>query len=368
MKVGVDDFLAADKSVVDLFALAQPWDGNGPGIWLRETEESDVATLQRELAEAKALNSALVQTFLNPNLTHAEKMAAIAVSNLTQAKHDAGQVEPDGRVVLSASEVADDWRPAPNRGEHVASLNPKSGTKPRMPRSSVRPILKEAVDRGVLRAEVRGTIRRREDGSTYKDWELLVDPAVSVANALDAWARWTPDTPKLRKIRESRACPSCGEVHPIKITRVGYCTGCGAQVGEPAPAPPTNPRGSLSPMSEFFSDIQTTSEPPSSPPLVRNVGNNFRQEEPPYLADAPDPLTPDGSAPYWHDLTDVQELIATASHAPTLDEEKQALSGLESRLSTIAKARGKTPVPKPAPLPNMPAERQPDPWTDEVWL
>ena len=54
-KVGLDDFFVAGGTVAGLEALAQPWrPDDGPGIWLREGMESNVATLQRELATARA--------------------------------------------------------------------------------------------------------------------------------------------------------------------------------------------------------------------------------------------------------------------------------------------------------------------------
>ncbi len=232
-------------------------------------------------------------------------MAAISVATLTITKRASGEVEPDGRVVLSASEVADDWRPSPARGGQVAPVNPRSGSKPRMPRSSVRPILEEAVERGLLRAEVRGTIRHRDDGSSYRDWEWIVDPVASLAQLLDPWARWRPEEQKVRKPRTATTpCPACGEIHPIR--RVDYCTGCGAQVADrlitPEPPPddvPVNrdtPPPPASPMSEFFPDIQTAPEPPSPTPPLRTVGKIFRHRddvpaEPDWLTDAPPPET-----------------------------------------------------------------------------
>jgi hypothetical protein len=200
------------------------------------TLRAENAALRRQLAERDATIVALTQTILNPHLSHTEKVAAVSIARHADAKRAGGQVEPDGRVVLSASEVADDWRPKPEPGEHIAPVNPDSGTAPHMPRSSARSVLDAALERELVQGEKRGTLRHRADGSTYKDWEYVVSPAASFADLLNPWAGWRPDAPKIRKVRESRACPHCGEVHPI--TRVDYCGGCNKEISRQTIAQP----------------------------------------------------------------------------------------------------------------------------------
>jgi len=287
-KVGLDDYFVAGGTVAELDALAVSWDGRGPGVTLRGGGDEGaggetIDDVRHERDAARADVSALAQTFLNPNLTHAQKIAVVSAATQAIAKREAGKIEPDGRVVLSPSEIADDWRPEPERGGHVAPVN-KTGSKPRMPRSSVGPIFREAVELGLISAERRGTIRRRDNGTTYKDWEWIFDPAASLAALLDPWATWRPEQPKARKQRESRACPHCHEVHAVE--RRDHCTGCGAQIGDPRIIP--------APMPEKNSDIQTPRGAPPPPSPVRIAGKKFRHgelrvpEEPAWLADAPD--------------------------------------------------------------------------------
>jgi hypothetical protein len=137
-KVGLDDWFVAGGTVAALEALARPWDGKGPGVWLRDGTESDLDTLRRERDAARADKSALVHTILNPELNRAQLIMAVAVASETLAKQSRGEVEANGKVVLSASEIADDWRPEPGKGNRVAPVNPKSGRRPRMARLGCR--------------------------------------------------------------------------------------------------------------------------------------------------------------------------------------------------------------------------------------
>jgi hypothetical protein len=242
-----------------------------------------VAELERQLTEARATIAerdativALTQTILNPHLTHTEKVAAVSIARHADAKRAGGQVEPDGRVVLSASEVADDWRPKPEPGEHIAPVNPDSGTAPHMPRSSARSILDTALERELVQGEKRGTLRHRKDGSTFRDWEYVVSPATSFADLLNPWASWRPDQPKVRKVRESRACPHCGEAHPI--TRVDYCGGCGGELSRQTIEQP-DAGENISPIRSVAQERYGRKTFSHSTPLA----------EPAWLTDAPDP-------------------------------------------------------------------------------
>lgn len=239
---------------------------------------AEIAALKRQLAERDATIVALTQTILNPHLTHTEKVGAVNIARHADAKRQGGQVDADGCVSLSPAEVSDDWRPKPEAGEHIAPVNPDTGTVPHMPRSSARAVLDTAIERGLLTGEKRGTVRRRADNSTFKDWEYVVSPESSFADLLNPWATWRPDQPKMRKVRESRACKHCGEVHPI--TRVDYCGGCGGELRRQTIEQPD--------AGENISPIRSVAE-------VRNGRNIFSHgpdvnpEEPAYLADAPQP-------------------------------------------------------------------------------
>jgi hypothetical protein len=187
----------------------------------------------------------------------------------------------------------------------------------------------------------------------------VVSPIASLAEALNPWIAARTQTPKERKPRTvpppSPPCPKCGGRHAIK--QFDYCTGCGELRGDP--------RIILPETGDKVSPVRTLTPPAPLPIRRQNISG--LPKEPSWLADAPDLASDDVSDPsLWHDLTDVQEQLVTASHAPTPQDERQSRQYLENRLSTIARERGKTPVPKP--LPHMPAERQPDPWTDEAWL
>ncbi len=162
-KVGFDDFLVV-RTVADLESHVRPWSAEPPPAAPDPDDPTEViARLQRERDDAKRAISTLIQVGLNPHLKAAEKVAYFATFGLVQQKRDRGDVEPDGTVHLSAAEIADDWRPDPEKGEHVEPFN-KDGSRPRMARDKVRPILAEAVDRGLLPAKPRTLVRRRADG------------------------------------------------------------------------------------------------------------------------------------------------------------------------------------------------------------
>lgn len=346
-----------------------------PAVAVPATPCPDVAALRRDLAAAKAYASDLVQTFLNPALSHKEKMAAVALTSLTVAKAEAGEIEPDGRVVLSTSDISDDWRPKVETGEHLPPVNPRTGTTPRMARSTVKPMMEAFIASGRIKGEVRQVTRTRANGSPYPDWDFVIDPGPDLTALLNPWAQYRPEVPKTRKVREAKpaapephACPHCAEVHPISLS----CIGCGAILGELLAMPP---------MGEKISPIETGSPPRA---LVRNGRKNIshssdpipyagerrelradrteRQElaaqdlqerhaTPPEPEDMPPLLlfpmieldmSPDDDygldAPPLHDA---QEMLAAADHGDV-----RARQDLESRLARNAAQRGRPTFPK----------------------
>jgi len=362
-KTGLDDWYIAGGTAEALDTLARPWDGKGPGVWLRSAGEETPEQL-------RATITTLMQAIENSENTRADLQLMASVAGQVMHKQRRGVVEATGKVVLSAAEISDDWRPAPAKGERIAPTNP-TGTKPRMARERVGGLMGKAVERGLLRAKPIATFRQHSNGTTYKTTDWLIDPVASFAELIDPWAKHRSADPKVRKPRTiPNACPSCGEVHAIR--RVDYCTGCGAQVAVKT----------ITPADGASDNLSEAREPSPPPPLLRKVrsiiggADHNTPTEPDWLADAPDPASddlsdprdPDDTAPYWRDLTDVQERLITASHAPTPHDKKQARQDLEDRLAAIARERGRVPVLKPAPLPHMPAEAHPDPWTDEAWL
>jgi hypothetical protein len=117
---GIDDALAAGAVIV--FEPARP---AADAACLAE-----LATVRRERDEARASLSAITQTVMNPHLKSTEKVAIVAACGLMQHKRARGEVEPDGSVVLSAAEVSDDYRPVPQRGEHVAPPATRPAARP----------------------------------------------------------------------------------------------------------------------------------------------------------------------------------------------------------------------------------------------
>jgi Domain of unknown function (DUF3854) len=345
-KVGLDDFFVGGGTVAEIEALTRPWDGNGPGIWLRSAGDVDPE-------ELSATCTALMQAILNPENTRAELMLMAATASLAMHKQARGETEPDGRVVLNAAEIADDYRPEPEPGQHVAPINP-NGTKPRMARGTVKPAIAKAVESGRLRAEPRPVTRQHRNGTSYRDTEWVIEPAASLAALIDPWARYRLTAPKLRKPRAiTPECPHCGEVHPTR--QVDYCAGCGAAMRERTIAPIFADESA----SDNFSEAENLERPlpqvPSS--TVRSFigGGADAIDEPGWLAaamadeDSPDNL----SEPPRPDLRQAQARIETASHAAG-DEAREALHELGELLAAGARAQSRTPVPKPNDPPRRP--------------
>lgn len=360
-KVGLDDWFVAGGTVAELEALARPWDGKGPGIWQHYAGDQDPAELQATLR-------LLMAAIANPELNRSDLQLMASVASLMTFKQARGEAEADGRVVLSAAEIADDYRPAPAKGERVAPVNPTTGTKPRMARERVGGAMGAAIERGLIRAKPLITPRQHANGSTYTTTDWVIEPVASFAELIDPWARYRQDLPKLRKPRTvPEACPECGEVHPIR--RRDYCTGCGAMVAEKLIDRPM-PEGTTS-----ASDKLSEAETPLS--LAATDVRKVRQfiggdelpapAEPAWLRDAPPPASDELSeADYGLDapvLFEAQEVLAAASHAAPGDA-KRALRDMEAQLARLAVQRGRTPVPKPGAM-RTPWEEGPgaDRWT-----
>jgi hypothetical protein len=272
------------------------------------------AALNRQLAERDAtivaqadLIVAIERTVLNPHLSHTKKMAAVALATKTHAKRAAGDTEPDGRAVLTPAEISDDFRPKPETGGHLPPVNPKTGTKPRMSRASVLPIVEAAIAEGVLIAELREVTRTRANGTPYTDWDFVVDPGPSLADMLNPWANYEPEQPKERKVREARVapgpsplCPHCGEAHPI----VAICEGCGTVRDDVTVTAPmgdkTSPIGTVAPKRYGRKHISHSGDPvpfakerrenrPDRATRHDGAAADLALREPAWLADAPDP-------------------------------------------------------------------------------
>ncbi len=265
-KVGLDDFHVTGGTNAELDALARPWEPNAlPFVPDPDDPAEELARLRRERDEAKRALSAAIQVFLNPHLKSTEKVALVATFGLVQQKRERGEVEQDGTVRLSSAEISDDWRPVPEKGEHVAPLNPKDGSRPRMSRDQVRPILKSAIDRGLLPARPRPTVRHR-DGASFQDTDWAIAPPASLDTFLAPAAGWCPDKIEPRKPRR-QPCPHCQEEHAI--VRKDYCRGCGALRHETVIDPPIEPSEPPRTTSGKLSEVKETASigsPPTPPP------------------------------------------------------------------------------------------------------
>ena len=236
-KVGLDDYFVGGGDVAGLDALARAWDGKGPGVWLRDAHET-LETLRAERDAARADVSALVRAIFAPEMTTAELRASVAVAVAARHKQSRGDVEPDGTIALSAAEIADDWRPAPVRGERVADVNPTSGTRPRMARQAASRVMAKAIEHGRVPARPRATVRRHPSGTSYRDTEYLIAPVASLATLLDGWVASRQEHATPRQPRTTTPCTSCNEVHPIM--RQGICTSCGTVVSQRVSSPPSS--------------------------------------------------------------------------------------------------------------------------------
>jgi hypothetical protein len=257
---------------------AQAWSPADPCGDVRD----ELAELRAALADERSRRlraeeslSAIAQTVLNPNLSHSDKVIAVATAVEVVAKRARGEVTEDGDVALNPSSLANDHRPKPAKGDHILPFNPVDGSLPRMPRSSARTALDTAIERGLIAAEKRPAIRTRANGSTYEDWDYLVTPATSLADMLNPWAHYRPEQPKVRKVRESRACQHCGEMHPI--TQIDYCGGCGGKMAQRTIQPPTDMGEKTSPIGGVVVER-----------LIGRKNFSHSPEEPAWLADAPD--------------------------------------------------------------------------------
>lgn len=296
-KVGLDDWFVAGGTVADLEALARPWDGTGPGIWQHYAGDQDPAEIQATLR-------LLMAAIANPELNRSDLQLMASVASLVAFKQSRGEAEPAGGVVLSAAEIADDYRPAPAKGERVVPVNPTTGTKPRMARERVGGAMGQAVERGLIRAKPLPTLRRHANGTTYKTTDWVIDPVASFAELIDPWARYRQDQPRLRKPRTiPEACPQCGEVHAIR--RQDYCTGCGALVDEKLIDRPMPE--SAAGTSDNLSEVETHT--PSAPTQVRKVRSVIGGDpqsipsEPVWMQEAPqwasDDLSEVFTGPVW---------------------------------------------------------------------
>ncbi len=346
-KTGLDDFYARGGTPDELDALCRPWTGEGPGIWLKTAGELDADELRRQRDAARDDSRALMLAIVNPDVPRAQLVAIASATAQILAKQQRGEIEPDGTVLLSAAEIADDWRPAPETGERIATTNP-NGARPRLARERIKPLLTPAVEQGLIHAKPQTVIRKHANGTHYRDTAWAFDPIPSIAAALSPWATYHPIDPVIRKPRTTATpCPHCHEVHPI--VRRDACSGCGSVLAEKILT--------AEPTSDKRSEVKTTRVMSSSPvPLVNDVRSNIGgdmtplPEEPAWLGESPSPDESFGAA--WLRGTTAptrpaQADLTAADRATTRDDLHHANDRLTADLAPLARERGRHPVPKP---------------------
>jgi hypothetical protein len=222
-KQGIDDAIANGHILADVLASAYVPREPTPADFPDDPDDAHgtVVKLQAELADKSRIISGLFQTVLSPHMTPSEKVAYLSTLALAEHKRQGD----DDTTELSPAEISDDWRPVPDKGETIVPTN-NDGSKPRMSRDKVKPVMRVLVSRGLIPATPRTVTRTHANGTKYKDEVWDVAP-VNMAESLALAASWRPETPTIRKPRTSRGtCPHCNELHPIH--RQDTCTGCGS--------------------------------------------------------------------------------------------------------------------------------------------
>ncbi len=222
-KQGIDDAIANGHILADVLASAYVPREPTPADFPDDPDDAHgtVVKLQAELADKSRIISGLFQTVLSPHMTPSEKVAYLSTLALAEHKRQGD----DDTTELSPAEISDDWRPVPDKGEPIVPTN-NDGSKPRMSRDKVKPVMRVLVSRGLIPATPRTVTRTHANGTKYKDEVWDVAP-VNMAESLALAASWRPETPTIRKPRTSRGtCPHCNELHPIH--RQDTCTGCGS--------------------------------------------------------------------------------------------------------------------------------------------
>ncbi len=254
-KVGLDDWFARGGIAEDLDDLEVPFTSKqGPGVWWHSHDEEDLK-----------LSTALRHLIFHPEYSLNDIRLAAQLAIIAHEKRSKRKTLPDGSVSLSAAEIANDYRPRDVNGLTI-DRNP-SGSKPLMARRNVRPLMKKAIERGIVEAKPI-TVRRGSNGTSYDDTEYVIRPKDTVAQELSSWVRYQPEEPKQRKHRTKPAeCPHCGEIH--QLHRRDFCSECGTQIGEtkiitPDPVPDDAPENE----GVIFYDTPPTDteSPPTSKP------------------------------------------------------------------------------------------------------
>jgi hypothetical protein len=225
-KVGLDDYFAGGGTPADLDALSKPWQAvRRPRNMVEYPDPyARIARLEQQVsAQARLIKSPYLK----------DKERALAYSYITRAaeKQSRGDVGKDGLPRLSSSEIANDFRARPAKGESLAATN-NDGSLPITKRSDVKPILTKLQEAGILNVTTEPTTRKL-GGDTYADTDFVAkidDPVEAIIQLADYRAE------KQRKVyTRQEPCPHCKEVH--SRTRRTYCDGCGKETARPEHIP-----------------------------------------------------------------------------------------------------------------------------------
>ncbi len=211
-----------------MIADRQPTE-NQPDASEGDTCSAQLAEARREIAALKQDRDTLLALVLNPHVSIAEKMAVAG----TIDRAIRNPVEDDGFVTVKPAEIANDWRPKPQRGQNTAPLN-RDGSKPRMNRTAVRKTMMVLTQRGFKAHPTKQDVKPKGAGrEPYKETVWRVKPPTNMAEFLAPIAMYQPATITPRKARviapqcsecgidlnvtmwtvTEMACPECGEVH-----------------------------------------------------------------------------------------------------------------------------------------------------------
>lgn len=211
-----------------MFADRQPA-GNQPDASEGDSCSAQLAEARREIAALKRDRDVLIALVLNPHVSVTEKMAVAATIDRA-TRTPAGE---DGFVTIKPAEIANDWRPKPERGQNTTPLN-RDGSKPRMPRATVRKTMLTLTQYGLNAHSKKEDVKPKGAGrEPYKETVWRVRPPANMAEFLAPIAMYQPATITPRKARTiapqcsecgvdldvttwtvtEMACPECGEVH-----------------------------------------------------------------------------------------------------------------------------------------------------------
>ena len=239
-KLGPDDAIARGiVSTTQMFDSAVQLPKELPDAARRETPgetETDkdlyIATLEAEIKKRDELISGQARLIQNPFLKDKERALSFRLITMAASKASHGDIDSDGMVRLSAAELANDFRPKPNKGESIADTN-QDGSYPIARRDTVKNTLRALSGLGGVPVGLTPVTRELSSGDRYVDTDITVrvedvaNPTAAIVSLADF---------KREKVRKpytrQEPCPECGEIHTRTRTTTTTCDGCGSVLNE----------------------------------------------------------------------------------------------------------------------------------------